>query len=1370
MEGRPPARAPQRLVDRSRPVAAAKAALLQGRGGQVARVVGLIGMAGAGSSTLAEVVAGEPEVRAGFPGGVARVRLGPSPDLVAEQAELTGWLGDARPVIDIRHGRERLDELLAGGRLLVVLDDVADGDGVGAFRLRDPSCALLVATADQDALGGVVAATVPVGPLTDRQAAELLAASAGQDPGALPAAAAEVARACGGLALALVVASGLAADGYGWPEVLERLRGIDPGRLRTRYRGHPRPELLSAVDAGVAALVRRDRDRYLELAVFDGHGPIPAQVVRWWWTQQGMGQRDTGDLLARLVRRRLVRQDPADNTVTVHQLQLAAAGRQLGRRRLRALHGRLADGYLNAWGGLEQGLPRLHKPGPADSVDRYGLARLVRHLAAAGRAEDVHRLLALECAAPAAGEGAPAGAGNAWWVAVEPAVGAGGYLGDVRVAGRLAAAAADPVLAGGAPAAAVGLEVRHAVAAASVVSSVGGGAASPPGPLLAALVAAGRWSPGRAAAVARQLPAPPAAKAHVLLGLVPRLPAPERDAALAAAIRLAGIVEDEDDRQAVLYALLAADLPASVLGGALRLCFRLNGSYWWERALAVLGPRLPPSLRAEALALTRSIPTQAHGVPAAYHQARALASLAPALPAPEQHAVLAEALNLARTLTGDAARPHLPALVLEVLAPQLPADLLPEALELARGISEPYRRAQALAAVAPHLPAPDRDAGLADALGLPRQAGHPDRRAGLLAMLAPHLPTGQVRAALKLARTLEQASYRAWVLDGLAPRLPEPERHAALAEALALVRASNDPDERAEALQHLAPHLPTDLLPAALELTGTINRPHPRALVLDGLAPRLPEPMRRAALAAALALPPDPEDPEQLVQLLAFLAPHLPADLFPAALELTGTIDDPDPRVLPLAFLAPHLPAELLPAALEQVGTLPAYARASTLAALAPQLPTDLLPAALDLVRSIQTSERGEALGALAPRLPADLLPAALELARAVEDQGPLAQALAALAPHLPAVDRRAALADALGLARAVPDPDARAHTLAAVAPSLPARERHDALAEALEVLSSLDHPALRADLLEALGPHLPADLLPAALDAARTLTSSGWWYGPQVLQALAPRLPAGLLRQALDLAATVDQPLARVQTLAAVVPHLPAPDRQAALTQALTLIRRMEDPGWRTEALAAIAPHLPAPAAQTAHTEALTLARGLDGARQEAVLVAVAPDLPAELLGEAVQLAGTIRERHGRARALAALAPHLPAPDRQPALGQALDLLLTLEPTLDRDRALVSLVAHLPTDLLRVALDQLTRTTVGVGSQPVLCALANAPGAAGLGWADWRPVLTAAAAHGRPALAATIAAISRLLARFAGPDGVRACRQALADAARWWP
>ncbi len=193
-------------------------------------------------------------------------------------------------------------------------------------------------------------------------------------------------------------------------------------------------------------------------------------------------------------------------------------------------HGRIADHLLGAFGGLDEGLPRLKDEGGRGEEARYGLRHLAEQLEAAGRADDLHRLLRVGWPA-AASQGHPE---NAWFAARDRLGDALGFLTDVTRAWQLAEdqfeESRDPAL--------LGLQARYALLTTSHRTRVG---LTDPRWLLK-YVEAGFWPLEKALAHARQIPNP--SRRAKALRLLAASPGAERgavlDEALAAAANVVG--------------------------------------------------------------------------------------------------------------------------------------------------------------------------------------------------------------------------------------------------------------------------------------------------------------------------------------------------------------------------------------------------------------------------------------------------------------------------------------------------------------------------------------------------------------------------------------------------------------------------------------------------------------------------------------------------------------------------------------------------------------------------------------------------------------------------------------------------------------
>ena len=179
-------------------------------------------------------------------------------------------------------------------------------------------------------------------------------------------------------------------------------------------------------------------------------------------------------------------------------------------------HTRIADYYLDAFGGLSHGLPLLAADLSVAQIDNgYALRHLTEHLERAGRAADVDVLLACEQLAPAHG--------SIWYAAHERAGTLAEYRADLDRARRHAAARTDQDVRLGRQAPSLALELRYLM----IDSAVRTLTTSVPRTLVGRLVQSGLWSPARAVFYARQL-VDLADRATSLAALLPHLPEEDR--------------------------------------------------------------------------------------------------------------------------------------------------------------------------------------------------------------------------------------------------------------------------------------------------------------------------------------------------------------------------------------------------------------------------------------------------------------------------------------------------------------------------------------------------------------------------------------------------------------------------------------------------------------------------------------------------------------------------------------------------------------------------------------------------------------------------------------------------------------------------
>ena len=379
-------------------------------------------------------------------------------------------------------------------------------------------------------------------------------------------------------------------------------------------------------------------------------------------------------------------------------------------------HARIADHFLDAWGGVNDGLPALRDPRWAGMHGGYGVRHVAAHLYAIERYDDLRALLLAEW--PSSPRPL-----NAWYEAHAQAGDHNRYLVDVGRARRLAESRTDRALAAREDAATAGDEYGYALLAGSLASH----SENVPPELRAALLQHAIWSPERTIADAQSL-ADPDLRAHALLALAEHVSLDERVGLVDDALDAAREIHDADDRADALAAVAThggIDRPKGKLfDEALAAAREIDDGYARSEFLGALAGSLSPEQLGDALAAVLDIRDEedrvdgltwlvAHlrpqhldtGLDAAddivdeWLRARALATLAPYLDARQ----LDEAVRIAGLLDDSNARVHAVGALAGHLRKGDRGDLLAHALDTARGIGDAGSRAVALGALAVHL-------------------------------------------------------------------------------------------------------------------------------------------------------------------------------------------------------------------------------------------------------------------------------------------------------------------------------------------------------------------------------------------------------------------------------------------------------------------------------------------------------------------------------------------------------------------------------------------------------------------------------------------------------------------------------------------
>ncbi|MGW2400701.1 AfsR/SARP family transcriptional regulator [Kitasatospora sp. NPDC001664] len=266
-------------------------------------VCAVTGPGGVGKTALAVHVAHRVQER--FPDGQLHADLhGAGPAPAEAGAVLAGFLqtlGTPPASIpeDVDQRAALFRSLLAGRRVLVVLDDARGTGQIGPLLPGSGGCAVLV-TSRSRSLRPPGARQFELEPLTAGESVELLAAVAGPERVAAdPRASRELAELCGRLPLAVRIAGGrLAQDGAGAPSAAEL---ADRLRAAHRWPGEPRtgggPALEAVLELGLSELAAEPA-RAFRLAAVAEAVELPLDALA---ALLGRGPEETEDLTELLV-------------------------------------------------------------------------------------------------------------------------------------------------------------------------------------------------------------------------------------------------------------------------------------------------------------------------------------------------------------------------------------------------------------------------------------------------------------------------------------------------------------------------------------------------------------------------------------------------------------------------------------------------------------------------------------------------------------------------------------------------------------------------------------------------------------------------------------------------------------------------------------------------------------------------------------------------------------------------------------------------------------------------------------------------------------------------------------------------------------
>jgi hypothetical protein len=516
-----------------------------------------------------------------------------------------------------------------------------------------------------------------------------------------------------------------------------------------------------------------------------------------------------------------------------------------------------------------------------------------------------------------------------------------------------------------------------------------------------------------------------------------------------------------------------------------------------------------------------------------------------------------------------------------------------QALDYAAWIDHPDLRLRWLTELVSHLDGEERHATQEEALQLARALGEDTQKALRLAELAV-CSEGSVRdEVIELAvaeAEHELASNRASVLAACAALVAEPRRSELLASALDSIEEL-DGFQRWLHLIKIGPNLPDALRDRGRHLSQDIENTDQRAEALIALAPLGADPV--AAVEAGFGAVQSAT--EGALRLFARAAARAgDAEIASAVFTARDRLTDAEQRAEALIDVFPLLAPPDQPAAratlIDTVGHLDG-------------------PKIVDVLAD---EERVARFADRVPTIYGELLDALLHRAEAFDGYW-AGRALVAVAAHLAAPRRRAALESALQAVTRIGDEGDRARALAAISSQLaePECSRVWRVALAQTTLSDEGRYAL---------PNVVAHTPPAcADDAERAIAEGARHHGDdECWSALAVRLAQlGMLERAF---ATVGKTTSNLW-LARALEKFPAELPEAAVRTFLTGLGTV-NAAWAGVLAAGVNRWLPEPEATAYATGALDILNGLDAAFDRGLLLrALVPHAPEGVIDRIVEV-----------------------------------------------------------------------------------------------------------------------------------------------------
>lgn len=954
-----------------------------------------------------------------------------------------------------------------------------------------------------------------------------------------------------------------------------------------------------------------------------------------------------------------------------------------------SIHNRLANHYLDAWGGLEAELSGLEEPEEPGLGSQYGIRHLAAHLQGAERYAELDSLV------------------SKWWAELRFACECTyeGFLSDLRLAWKVA----DQQGPEG-----IGRQIRYALMQSSVLSQ---------GPIrtdsLVALVLGGAWTLEQGLSYARSLP-DIGQRAEALAGFVALLMeqglSEEADPVANEAWEAIGEMDSWEDAPLSLFALapyfspghvsealdlvracgrpevraelgiallphLPDDKQDSLQQSTLQAIRQLNQLTTteitspiprvtaWPRSAAQIIARLVIDVPAEepAAHITRKL-REARQTGSSLERVMALAELISLVPKNEAPDLIAQMLHAARESHSDwiaalaVVKYALPWLLLESKGP---SSVARECLQTAKGIGDARTRRLLLlvTVISTQLLSP-----------LSRVAVSLGRRLGWTEYLSKRLrPSsifvtrlGGVRLELsrirrKIALTALDISWKLTMRFELVYLRTTVVKYAKQVYLLIkLVDSLSSTEKRLPVLAALA------------NTAREIEDPTARAVILARLLHHLPlekhEEILTEISVAFNAISNAHELAQTYAEILRYSAVAMPK-------ELLTRLTDPYIRAKVIARRIPYLgegervaECEEVLQAIEEMGDREHYYKADALVGLAGRLhpetgQKEILEEALRLTRRVHNADvraellgRAIAVGPVEDRL--ELRKEAVAAALAIQNTPRRAQALVALTSLLPDSEQLPFLTEHWHTVRALGAQGSTESAMTVGTEPLWLSAAWEAFRLRVVVLSQLSSGVLWGQA--ASSPNIGAEHDHILLTDPWICTGTDVWCG--LLKRLLPHIPTqdrtGVFSKIRE-----NMGEASLNAQLALTPFVPADQRTDWLAATMRSARQVPDPQTRADALRMLARHFMGDEREGLISEALAAAAEVDQESHRALVLRwMIPLLLPQLWQEALQIIGNISEALDRSELLIEMARCMPKEHRAPVLDEALKAAYAIE------------------------------------------------------------------------------------------------------------